>query len=60
MLYLGKQITSSADVLQPMTEEELLAMLQQPQPEICSMIEQLRIYGVKKEKYNGRNESGCK
>lgn len=43
MLYLGKQITSSADVLQPITEEELLAMLQQPQPEICSMIEQLRI-----------------
>lgn len=39
MLYLGKQITSSADVLQPITEEELLGMLQQPQPEICSMIE---------------------
>lgn len=43
MLYLGKQITSSADVLQPITEEELLGMLQQPQSEICSMIEQLRI-----------------
>lgn len=53
MLYLGTQITSSGDVLSPLTVEDLLGKINSPDTFVHRMTEQLRIIRSVDEKQYG-------